>query len=222
LFGHAIISDLLDSAKADTALRLFQERYFANDSIPRALLKWPAGAMMTQEQMNEIRANWESRYAGPNNSGKLAILPDGGDIHVVSGQGRELDFRNSKADLSDQIRQAFKVPKIVLGEVDNVNLANADASYQVFMRDVVDNTLSRISRALTRSLAHEYSLDHSIEHESVLPESESQLLGRLAQLKESLTIDEQRALLSLGPLPNGNGNRFIVGNAIFDNNWQPV
>jgi HK97 family phage portal protein len=222
LFGHAIISDLLDSAKADTSLRLFQERYFANDSIPRALLKWPAGAMLSQEQMNELRANWESRYAGPNNGGKLANLPDGGEIQVLSGQGRELDFRNSKADLSEAIRQAFKVPKIVLGEVDNVNLANAEASYQVFMRDVVDNTLTRISRALTRSLAHEYSLDLTIEHESVLPESESQLLGRLAQLKESLTIDEQRALLSLAPLPNGNGDRFIVGNAVFDNNWQPV
>ncbi len=222
LFGHAILSDLLDSAKADTALRLFQERYFANDSVPRAVLKFPAGAMLTQAQLNEVRADWDDRYQGPENGGKLAILPDGGQIEVLSSQGKELDFRNSKADLSDSIRQAFKVPKIVLGDVENVNLANAETSYEVFMRDVVDNTLSRISRALTRALAHEYSLDLFIEHDSVLPESEAQLLGRFAQLKSTLTIDEQRALLALAPLPNGNGNRFIVGNQLFDNNWQPL
>jgi HK97 family phage portal protein len=222
LFGHAILSDLLDSAKADTALRLFQERYFANDSVPRAVLKWPAGAMMTQLQMNEIRENWNDRYAGPENGGRLAILPDGGEIEVLSSQAKELDFRNSKADLSDAIHQAFKVPKIVLGEVDNVNLANAETSYEVFMRDVVDNSLSRIGRALTRALAHEYSLDLFIEHENVLPESETQMLQRLTQLKETLTIDEQRALLAHAPLPNGAGNRFILGNALYDHNWQPT
>src|ERR1035437_1501822 len=43
--GHAILSDILETAKADTAIRLFQSRFFENDATPRAVLKWPAGAM---------------------------------------------------------------------------------------------------------------------------------------------------------------------------------
>jgi len=221
-YGHAILSDLLDTAKADTAVRLFQERYFANDAVPRAVLKWPVGSLLSQDQMNQIRNAWEERYGGPSNGGKLALLPDGGEIDVLSGTGKELDFRNSKQDLSDAIRQAFKVPKVVLGEVDGVNLANADTSYSIFMRDVVDASLSRLDRALTRSLAREFGSDIHIEHDNILPESEAQMLGRLAEVKQTLTVNEQRALLDLPPLPDGRGNVFMIGNTIFAEDWTPL
>ena len=221
-YGHAILSDILDTAKADTAVRLFQERYFANDSVPRAVLKWPSGSLISQEQMDQIRNAWEDRFGGPSNGGKIALMPDGGEVDVLSANGKELDFRNSKQDLSDAIRQAFKVPKVVLGEVDGVNLANAETSYNIFMRDVVDAALSRLGRALTRALAKEFGPDITVEHENVLPESEAQMIGRLAQVKQTMTFDEQRALVGLPPLPNGRGKVFMIGNTILDEDWKPT
>jgi HK97 family phage portal protein len=204
-YGHAILSDILDTAKADTAIRLFQQRFFENDAMPRAVLKFPKGVLLTQDQMNEIRAAWEAKYGGVTNAGKLGILPDGGDVEVLSSLTKELDFAQSKRDLRDAIREAFKVPKIVLGDVESVNLSNAETSYYVFMRDVVDYSLSKIARALTRSLAKEFSPDITIEHDNVVPESEDRFLGRLRELKHCLTLDEQRAFLGLGPMPAGNG-----------------
>jgi hypothetical protein len=44
----------------------------------------------------------------------------------------------------------------------------------------------------------------------------------LQELKQSLTIDEQRSMLSLPPLPAGKGNVFVVGNVIYDANWSIV
>jgi phage portal protein BeeE len=111
--------------------------------VPRAVLKWPQGSFLTQAQMDDVRNRWEDRYGGPSNGGKIAILPDGGDLQVLSSGTKEFDLRNSKEDLRDQIRAAFKVPKVVLGDVEQVTLANAETSYQVFMRDVVDAALSK-------------------------------------------------------------------------------
>ncbi|MEO6940609.1 MAG: hypothetical protein ABI444_10790, partial [Candidatus Kapaibacterium sp.] len=144
------------------------------------------------------------------------------DLQVLSSGTKEFDLRNSKEDLRDQIRAAFKVPKVVLGDVEQVTLANAETSYQVFMRDVVDAALSKICRALTRSLASEWSSDIRITHDNVIPENETHFIGRLDQVKQSLTIDEQRALLALPPLPNKSGNVFLINGTLFDASWRPI
>ncbi|MFI5263516.1 MAG: phage portal protein [Candidatus Kapaibacterium sp.] len=219
-YGHAVLSDILDTAKTDSALRLYQQRFFDNDSVPRAVLKFPQGTVLTQEQMDEIRHAWEDRYQGAANASKLAILPDGGELGPLTGTTKEIDFAKSRAMLRDAIREAFKVPKIALGDTDNVNFSNAETSYNVFLRDVVDYALNKFSRALTKQLAAEFDTSIVIEHDNLIPEAEEKLQVRLQELKQSLTIDEQRAMLSLPPLPAGKGNVFVVGNVIYDAAWK--
>jgi HK97 family phage portal protein len=227
-FGHGLISDILDTAKAETAVRLFQSRFFENDATPRAVLRWPAGALMTQDEMDRLRLAWESKYASPTNAGRIGILPDGGEVQLLSSGGKELDFTKSKDELKQAIREAFRVPGVVFGDTEKVNLANADTSYMVFLRDVVEHSLAKHAQAFTRALASEFdSPERSpetgrfvprgelvVEHESLIPESEDIFMARVTELKQAMTIDEQRALVGLAPLPNGDGNAFILHNAI--------
>jgi HK97 family phage portal protein len=218
-FGHAVLSDILETAKAETAVRLFQSRFFENDATPRAVLRWPAGSMMTQEQMDRVRDSWQQRYASPDNAGRIGILPDGGEVQLIANGAKELDFVKSKADLRNAIREAFKVPQIVLGDVADVNLTNAETSYMVFMRDVVDYALAKHARAFTRALASEFSTGNIntmmktsivIEHEPVVAETEERFMSRVSELKQAMTIDEQRALVNLPPLPDGKGKAFLI------------
>jgi HK97 family phage portal protein len=223
-FGHGIISDILDTAKAETAVRLFQSRFFENDATPRAVLRWPQGALMTQDEMDRLRLSWEAKYATPTNAGRIGILPDGGEVQVLGSGGKELDFTKSKEELKDAIREAFRVPKIIFGDTEKVNLANADTSYMVWMRDVVDHALAKHAQAFTRALASEFeSPERSsengrflargeliIQHESLLPESEDIFMARVNTLKQAMTIDEQRALIGLGPLAGGQGNQLAI------------
>ncbi|HEY6172689.1 MAG TPA: phage portal protein [Candidatus Kapabacteria bacterium] len=197
-YGHALLSDIIDTARTDTALRMYQQRFFENDAVPRAVLRFPPGTSLTPNQIEEIRRAWDEKYKGITNSSKLAILPDGGEVHSLSANVREIDFTKSRETMKQAIREAFRVPKIVLGDTDDVNLSNAETSYGVFMRDVVDYSLRKLSRALTRQLATEFSPSYVIEHENVIPESEERQLKRLELLKDALTIDEQRKLLGFG------------------------
>jgi HK97 family phage portal protein len=227
-FGHGLISDILDTAKAETAVRLFQSRFFENDATPRAVLRWPPGALITQDEMDRLRLSWEAKYASPNNAGRIGILPDGGEVQLLGSGGKELDFEKSKSELRDAIREAFRVPKIVFGDTEQVNLANADTSYMVFLRDVVDHALAKHAQAFTRALASEFDAPERssdtgrfvprgeliIEHESLLPESEDIFMERVNALKQSMTIDEQRALIGLAPLPDGRGAQLILNNQI--------
>ncbi len=230
--GHAVLSDMLDTAKADTAVRLFQSRFFDNDATPRAVLRWPAGSMMTQDQMDQLRKAWESKYGSPTNAGRIGILPDGGEVQLLSNGAKELDFSKSKRELRDAIRAAFKVPQIVLGDVEQVNLANAETSYHVFMRDVVDYTLAKHARAFTRALAPEFSASQHtpypaphtllVEHDPIIPESEANFMSRVSELKQSMTIDEQRALVNLPPLPGNKGKVFVIGGEVVGEDWRKI
>lgn len=220
--GHSILSDILDTAKTDTAVRLFQERFFENDATPRAVLRWPQGALMTQDQMEDVRSRWEAKYGSASNAGKIGILPDGGEVSLLSGGAKELDFINSKKELRNAIREAFKVPQITLGDVEGVNLANAETSYMVFMRDVVDFALAKHARVLTRSLAREWGIDIIIEHDPIVPETEDRIMARMQQLKQAMSADEQRAILNLPPLPDGKGKVFFLGSQVFDANWKVI
>ena len=92
----------------------------------------------------------------------------------------------------------------------------------VFMHDVVDYTLNKHARVLTRTLAHEFGLDLAIWHDDVIPETEERMITRLGLLKEALTVDEQRAMLALGPLDAGRGKVFILGGAVVGQDWKPV
>ncbi|HYM21434.1 MAG TPA: phage portal protein [Candidatus Kapabacteria bacterium] len=221
-YGHAILSDIIETAKTDSALRLYQQRFFDNDSMPRAVLRFPKGTTLSQSQIDDLKNAWEEKYQGAINAGKLAILPDGGDLEPLGTSSKELDFTASRNALRDAIREAFKVPKIALGDTDGVNLANADTSYRIFMRDIVDHALGKIADALTRGLAAEFSERIVIRHEAIIPEAEDQFIGRLQELKQALTIDEQRKLLGLAPLASGKGNVFVIGKTVYDGNWKTV
>ncbi|MEI8134840.1 MAG: phage portal protein [bacterium] len=221
-YGHALLSDILDTAKTDCALRLYQQRFFDNDAVPRAVMTFPQGTILTQEQMDDIRTKWEEKYQGASNISKLAILPDGGELTSLSDGNKEIDYSKSRAAMRDSIREAFRVPKIALGDTDNVNFSNAETSYNVFLRDVVDYGLTKFSKALTKQLAFEFGKNIVIEHENIINEAEEKIHARLQELKQSLTVDEQRAMLSLPPLPMGKGNVFVVGNVIYDANWRVI
>ena len=201
-YGHALLSDIIETAKTDTALRCYQQRFFDNDAVPRAMLRFPAGTILTQDQIDSIRNAWEEKYRGVANANKLAILPDGAMIESLATNAKELDFTKSHTALRDTIREAFRVPKIVLGDTNDVNLSNAETSYTVFLRDVVDYALGKFSRALTKQLAAEFSANYVIEHDDIIPQSEERQLKRLELLKDALTREEQRRLLGFGAMKN--------------------
>ena len=85
--------------------------------------------------------------------------------------------------LRDAIREAFKVPKITLSDTDNVNFSNAETRYNVFSHDVVDYSLGKFARTLTRQLATEFSANYLIEHESFFRKAEEKIKERLKELK---------------------------------------
>jgi HK97 family phage portal protein len=194
-YGHSLIGDIIDTARTDAALRYYQQKYLENDAVPKAVLTFPEGTSLGADQLRELQQAWEEKFRGIGNASRLAILPDGGEISMLTSGAKEMDFGKSRSAIRDAIREAFRVPKIVLGDTDDVNLSNAETSYAVFLRDVVDYALEKISRALTRQLASEFAPNIVIRHENVIPESEERRMRIYELFGDALSVDEKRTLL---------------------------
>jgi HK97 family phage portal protein len=122
------------------ALSIDSERYaqewnrnfFANSAIPAMVLK--TEQTLTDEQYTRLIEGWKARYQGIANAHKPAVLEGGLEIELLNKTQKELDFAAQQNVLRDQILAVFGVPKSLLGVVEDVNRANAEASEYVFAK----------------------------------------------------------------------------------------
>ena len=102
----------------------YQQKFFFNDATPGFVLEYPAENMPPSETRKELVQEWEERYRGFRNRGKVAFL-FGAKANVITMSMKDMDFGVLRKFNRDAIMAAYHVPPSKLGIVENVNKANA-------------------------------------------------------------------------------------------------
>jgi HK97 family phage portal protein len=110
----------------------WNKNFFYNSAMPSATLE--TDKALTPEQHARLKAQWESKYQGLDNAHKLAILESGLKFNPISMSQKDMDFLESRRFSRDEILALFRVPKVILGIVEDVNRANAEASEYIFAK----------------------------------------------------------------------------------------
>lgn len=127
----------LDSAKYSTE---WNAKFFENSAQP-------GGVIETEEELSDIafrrlQSQWNVEHKGVSKAHRVAIL-EGAKWVSTSISQRDMQFAEL-ANISDEkIRKAFGYPKPMLGDVDNVNRANAEAGEYVFSKWLIEDRLDR-------------------------------------------------------------------------------
>lgn len=119
----------------DTYSAQWNRNFFFNSAMPSATLEMDG--TMTQEQMDRVKTEWNAKYKGVDNAHKLAILQGGLKFRPASLSQKEMDFLEQRRFTRDEIYAMFRVPKSLLGTVEDVNRANAEATEYIFAKHVV-------------------------------------------------------------------------------------
>jgi phage portal protein BeeE len=222
--GRGILEEIETTAEIAEAIRLFQRRYFDEDAITTVGFEFPTGSTVTDTQIENIQKTWMSKYSakiGPmrvsfERGGEVeppagsrlqprppAVLPDGGKFVNLTPQPKEIDFATTKKDVRDSIRESFQVPKILVGDTEDVNLNNARSSIDVFLQFVVDNFHTNLSGSLESELRREFgdSLRLVVEGGDST-DSPELYIEKLKLFKDDLTPDERRDLVGFQPSTN--------------------
>jgi HK97 family phage portal protein len=100
------------------------------------------GGMLTTEsklqpdQAKELRTEWETRYGGPNNSGRTAILHSGLTYEATAKSLIDLQWIEGRRLNREEVLAAYRVPPFVLGQ-DTANYASSMASWRTFWSETL-------------------------------------------------------------------------------------
>lgn len=121
-------------------------RFFQNDASPGVILEVAEG--LNDPEYNRLMKRWDEKHRGIRRAHRPSVLEGG--VKVVPNQYSMKDMQFQELNLlsREQIMEAFRYPKFMLGRVDDVNRANAEASEYVSSKSLLVPRLERMKKIL--------------------------------------------------------------------------
>ena len=138
---QAVLTDI-DSLRYS---REWNRNFFLNSAEPGGIIE--VERRLSDDEFSEMTLRWREQHQGVAQAHRVAVIEQGHWIDRKITQ-RDMQFSELNALSVEAIRMAFGFPKPMLGSVDDVNRANADAALVMMARHVTVPRLDRIKGAL--------------------------------------------------------------------------
>lgn len=145
--GISPVSAVAWDLDADNAAARYNSAYFRNNAEPGGVIVAPN--RLSDRDFQELKARWNDNHRGVANAHRVAVLAGEGfsyqDRNVTQRDMQFVELRNVSTEM---VRLAWRYPKPMLGTVEDVNRANAEAAETVYARWLMIDRLERIKQAL--------------------------------------------------------------------------
>ncbi len=143
--GMGPVQTILPDLKASNMAAQYVANFFANSAEPGGIIE--VEGTLTDSEFDEMASRWREQHQGVSNAHRVAILERGKWVDRKYSM-KDMQFTELRSASSEMIREAFGFPKPLLGSVDDVNRANAEAAEYVFARWLLVPRLEMIKQAL--------------------------------------------------------------------------
>lgn len=200
--GVGIVEASSWSIETDNEARQWNYSFFKNSARPDGVLE--KDGEIGDAEYKRLKADFEQTYRGSLNAHKILFATGGLKWKEISRSQKEMDFVEQRRMSRDEILAMFRVPKSVIGIVEDVNRANAEASNYIFASRTVDPLMKKIVSTLNEFLVPEYGEGLELSYESPIPEDRvSEIAEFSAGVDKWLTRNEIRAEEGLAPIKGG-------------------
>lgn len=197
-------------------LALATERYgaafFGNSAQPNGALKMPG--VLGKDAADALRSNWENKYRGPDNRGKLAIF-DGGMEWVQTGMNNnDAQYMDLREFENQDIFRLYRMPPHKVGDLKKAAFANIEQQALEYVSDCLLTEAVRWEQALAHSLLtdaergeyfFEFLLDVLLRGDFA-----SRMAGyAVARNWGIFSADDCREKENMNKLPNGKGDIYL-------------
>lgn len=128
----------------------YNRMFFANSAEPGGIAE--VDRRLSDDEFNELRDRWREQHQGVSRAHRVAILENGLKWVERKYTRRDMQFAELRTDAREVIREGAGMPKAMLGSVDDINRANAEANEVVFARWLLKGCLERYKGALNGEL----------------------------------------------------------------------
>lgn len=188
--GASPVSAILPDLESTRLSSEWNRNFFKNSAVPGGVIQ--VEGRLSDDAFYEMMLRWKEQHKGVANAHRAAVLDNGGKWIPTAMTMRDMQFAELRDVSSQVIREAFGFPKFKLGDVTDVNRANADASERMYARSLLKPRLERIKQALNTQLLPLFGASGmGIEFDYDSPEPEDQEL----EMQERKNKSESAKLL---------------------------
>nr|WP_144298771.1 phage portal protein [Streptomyces sp. TLI_235] len=176
----------------------WNRNFFLNSAEPGGLIRFDR--RLDDREFDELRMRWNEQHKGISAAHRVAILEEGQWVDRKFSQ-RDMQFAELRSVSREVIREAVGFPKPLLGSVDDVNRANADAAEVVFARWLIVPRCRRIRDALNYDLLPMFGAtarDLEFDFDNPVPDDRE-----LEAAELTARANAASALVSVGYEPEG-------------------
>lgn len=201
--GMSLIKAAEYAIGVDRKSQEYNYSFFENGATTNAVVKYKKA--FTPETLERLKAQWQQNH-GKGNAHKVAFLDNDADYSEAGISQRDMEFFNSRNFSRDEILAIFRVPKSMLGLVEDVNRANGENSKSVFMSDVIVPEMRKFVSTLNEFLLPHFKDERLfLDFENPVPADDDKLLNKSTSAYNAgiMTLNEARELLNLDPVKDG-------------------
>lgn len=144
--GIGPVGTLLLDLEGEKAAAEWNANFFKNNAEPGGLVKF--AEELTDAEFTAFLERWRQSHQGVANAGRVGILE--GDAEWIDRKFsmRDMQFEQLRRYSRGTFREAWGFPKPLLGDVEDVNRANAEAGEVVFARWLIVPRLNKLRTTL--------------------------------------------------------------------------
>jgi len=195
----------------------YRENFWRNSARMSGLIERPAAAPgWSPDARERFKAEWESLYAGTNNSGKTAVLEEDMKWKQVSFNAQESEYLSGRKLTREECARAYHIPLPMVGILDHATFSNISEQHQNLYQDCLSPWLKMIEEEIGLQLLPDFADAGDIYVEFNLAEK---LAGDFSEQTKSLqsavgrpwmTANEARARLNLPRMDDDGADALVT------------
>jgi HK97 family phage portal protein len=210
--GVSPITLAADAVGSDLAQQDYVARFFANDSKPPGVIKYPG--KLSEIGYKRLRDSFQEQQTGANRH-KPAIFEEGGDYQAIAISPKDTMIIEARQFSRSQIASIFRVPLHKIGDLTRATFSNIEQQSIEFLTDSIRPRLVRIERRIQQDLLDPLDLGDGNEYfcEFLI---DALLRGDQKSRYESYAVGRQWGWLSVNDIrrmdnmnPIDNGDEYL-------------
>jgi phage portal protein BeeE len=129
---------------------MYQRNLFMNGAQPGGIITVPN--KLRDRDFDELVDRWREAHLGIARAGKVGVLENGAQWMPGAHTNQDLEYGNLRLANRDELREAWRMHKAMLGTVEDVNRANAQTAEEVFISWMIITRLERRADTVNFSL----------------------------------------------------------------------
>ena len=211
--GYSVVSQAAQSLGLTKAMETFGAGFFGNGTHPAGVLT--TEAKLTEEQIRQMREQWEATHQGAARSNKTAILGGGLKWESITMPLEDAQFLEGRRFQVLEVARWFRVPPHLLAELDRATHTNIEQEQLAFVTHCLMPWAVRIESEINIKLFGRNQQGRQMVKHNFGALLRGDLKSRyeayqIARQNGWMNADEIRALEDRNPLPGGEGEQYIV------------